>query len=94
MRLKSGLMVNEIAVLGNGIEAARSVPTAIYCLLKQPNFYNDCVICAISLSGDTYTIAAITGAISGACLGIKPIPSERRAKLENKEYIEGLAQGL
>jgi len=83
-----------VAVLGNGIEAPRSVPTAIYCFLRQPQSYKDTVIYAISLGGDTDTIAAMAGAISGAYLGIEAIPSEWRAKLENREYIEALAEKL
>ena len=83
-----------IAVLGNGIEAPKSVPTAIYCFLMQPQSYEDTVIYAISLGGDTDTIAAMAGAISGAYLGIEAIPPEWQAKLENKEYIERLAEKL
>jgi len=83
-----------VALLGNGIEAPRSVPTAIYCFLRQPQSYRDTVIYAISLGGDTDTIAAMAGAISGAYLGIEAIPSEWRAKLENREYIEALAEKL
>lgn len=83
-----------VAVLGNGIEALRSVPIAIYCFLSHPRSYKDCVIYAISLGGDTDTIASMAGAISGANLGIKAIPNEWRAKLENRVYIEALAEGL
>ena len=83
-----------VAVLGNGIEAPRSVPTAIYCFLRHTQAYKDTVIYAISLGGDTDTIAAMAGAISGAYLGIEAIPSKWRAKLENREYIEALAEKL
>jgi poly(ADP-ribose) glycohydrolase ARH3 len=83
-----------VAVLGNGIEAPRSVPTAIYCFLRQSQSYKDTVIYAISLGGDTDTIAAMAGAISGAYLGIEAIPEEWRAKLENRDYIEALAEKL
>jgi len=83
-----------VAVLGNGIEALNSVPTAIYCFLKQPKFYKDSVIYAISLGGDTDTIAPMAGAISGAYLGIEAIPQKWRLKLENKAYIEDLAEKL
>ena len=83
-----------VAVLGNGIEALRSVPTAIYCFLRQTQSYKDTVIYAISLGGDTDTIAAMAGSISGAYLGLKAIPPEWRAKLENGEYIETLAENL
>ncbi len=83
-----------VAVLGNGIEALNSVPTAIYCFLKQPKSYKDSVIYAISLGGDTDTIASMAGAILGAYLGIEAIPQEWRLKLENKAYIEDLAEKL
>jgi poly(ADP-ribose) glycohydrolase ARH3 len=83
-----------VDVLGNGIEAPRSVPTAIYCFLSQPKSYKDTVVYAISLGGDTDTIAAMAGAISGAYLGIEAIPSKWRVKLENREYIEALAEKL
>jgi len=83
-----------VNVLGNGIEALRSVPTAIYSFLLQPKSYKDSVIYAISLGGDTDTIASMTGAISGAYLGIEAIPQEWEAKLENRKYIEALAGKL
>jgi poly(ADP-ribose) glycohydrolase ARH3 len=70
------------------------VPTAIYCSLKQPKSYKDSVIYAISLGGDTDTIASMAGAISGAYLGIEAIPQEWRLKLENRAYIETLAEKL
>ncbi len=83
-----------VAVLGNGIEAPRSVPTAIYSFLLQPKSYRDTVIYAISLGGDTDTIASMAGAIAGAYLGIEAIPQGWRAKLENRKYIEALAEKL
>jgi poly(ADP-ribose) glycohydrolase ARH3 len=60
-----------VAVLGNGIEAPRSVPTAIYCFLRQTQSYEDTLIYAISLGGDTDTIAAMAGTISGGISGHK-----------------------
>jgi len=83
-----------VAVLGNGIEAPRSVPTAIYCFLSHLRSYKDCVIYAISLGGDTDTIASMAGAISGAHLGIEAIPSNWRERLENRAYIKALAERL
>ena len=80
--------------LGNGIEAFNSVPTAIYSFLAQPNSFAQAVIHAISLGGDTDTIGAMTGAISGAYLGIESIPNSWKGKLENGFYIEELAERL
>lgn len=85
----------EVAVqLGNGIEAFNSVPAAIYCFLRHPDSFEEAVVEAVSLGGDTDTIASMTGAISGAWLGIEAIPGEWVEKLENKDYIEGLALRL
>ena len=80
--------------LGNGIEAFNSVPTAIYSFLAHPDSFAQAVLYAISLGGDTDTIGAMTGAISGAYLGVESIPGSWRNKLENRLYIEELAERL
>ena len=49
---------------------------------------------AISLGGDTDTIGAMTGAISGAYLGVDSIPGVWRDKLENGRYLAELAEKL
>lgn len=83
-----------VAALGNGIEAFNSVPAAIFSFLTHSHSFKESVLYAISLGGDTDTIGAMNGAISGAFLGIDAIPHEWRDKLENKEYIENLAEKL
>jgi len=49
---------------------------------------------AISLGGDTDTIGAMTGAISGAYLSVDSIPGMWRGKLENGRYLAELAGKL
>jgi len=83
-----------VAELGNGIEAFNSVPTAIYSFLSHPDSFEEAILFAVSLGGDTDTIAAMTGAISGAYLGVDAVPDEWRNKLENRLYIEELAKKL
>ena len=83
-----------IIELGNGIEAFNSVPTAIYSFLSQPHSFAQAILYAISLGGDTDTIGAMTGAISGAYLGFESIPSRWENKLENRLYIKELAKKL
>ncbi len=80
--------------LGNGIAAFDSVPAAIYSFLSHPRSFAAAVLHAISLGGDADTIGAMTGAISGACLGVDLIPEEWRGKLENRRYIEELGERL
>jgi len=99
-----GLLLNEaptkkevIAKLGNGLAAFNSVPTAIYSFLRADSF-EDGVAYAIRLGGDTDTIGAMTGAISGAYYGDSAIPSDWIDQLEEgekgKRYITRLAAEL
>ncbi len=83
-----------ITELGNGVEAFNSVPAAVYSFLSQPDSFARAVLYAISLGGDTDTIGAMTGAISGAYLGLEAIPAGWKNKLENRPYIEELADKL
>lgn len=80
--------------LGNTVEAYNSVPTAIYCFLCNHQSFEKAVAYAVSLGGDRDTIAAMTGAISGAYHGVKAIPEHWLNKLEKKAYIEKLAEDL
>jgi poly(ADP-ribose) glycohydrolase ARH3 len=80
--------------LGNGVEAYNSVPTAIYCFLRNQGSFEDSVLYALSLGGDTDTIGAMTGAISGAYRGDQAIPGRWRSRLEKGNYIEELAEKL
>ncbi|NIR86931.1 hypothetical protein GWO13_04880 [Candidatus Bathyarchaeota archaeon] len=80
--------------LGNGIEAQNSVPTAVYSFLRNPQSFEESLIYAISLGGDTDTIGAMTGAISGAYQGVEAIPERWKARLKRRVHIEGLAEKL
>lgn len=80
--------------LGHGVEAFSSVPTAIFAFLAYPQDFVSTVIYAVSLGGDTDTIASMAGAISGAYLGIEVIPQEWQEQLENRQYILNLADRL
>jgi len=86
-----------IAKLGNGLAAFNSVPTAIYSFIRF-DYFEDSVNYAVSLGGDTDTIGAMTGAISGAYYGDRAIPSEWMEQLEDgekgKSYIKRLAEAL
>ncbi len=80
--------------LGNGVEAFNSVPTALYCFLSHPLDFKGAVLTAVSLGGDADTIGSMTGALSGALLGVGAIPSSWLKKVEGREEIERLAPGL
>jgi len=86
--------VRVVRELGNGVEAYNSVPTAIYCFLRNWDSFEDSVLYAVSLGGDTDTIGAMTGAISGAYHGVEAIPEQWKSSLEKGDYIEELAEKL
>jgi poly(ADP-ribose) glycohydrolase ARH3 len=87
-----------VGQLGSSLEAHRSVPTALACFASYPDSYADAVGRAIGLGGDTDTLAAMTGALSGARLGIDSIPRHLLEILEDgpkgRHYLEDLSYGL
>lgn len=79
-----------IEILGHDSTALNSVPTAIYAFLSHHSDFEAALIYAVNLGGDSDTIGAMTGAISGAFHGQKSIPHRWLSKLERKDYIEEL----
>jgi poly(ADP-ribose) glycohydrolase ARH3 len=90
--------VRDLGLFGNGIEATASAVTAIAAFGLTPDSYEETIGNAILLGGDTDTIAAMAGAISGAYLGVQAIPNHLLSSLEDgkqgKTYIEQLAKNL
>jgi len=93
-----------ICFVGTGIEAAEAVPAAIFSFLccladKQPselsafNKVQQTIFYAISLGGDTDTIATMAGAISGAFYG-DLLPDYWLNRLEGKLVADDLATKL
>ncbi len=80
--------------LGHGIAALEAVPAAIFAFLNCPDAFADAVIGAVSLGGDTDTIAAMTGSIAGARLGERAIPAIWREGVEGAAEVVGLADAL
>ncbi|KAK7109562.1 ADP-ribosylhydrolase ARH3-like [Littorina saxatilis] len=70
--------------LGTDVAALESIPTAVYCFLKgagrsipeieERGPVEQTIIYAISLGGDTDTIATMAAAISGAFYGLESVP--------------------
>ncbi len=67
--------------IGTSGYVLHTVPAALYCFFRTPGSFRDTVITAASGGGDTDTIGAIAGAISGAANGVDKIP---------KEWVDGL----
>lgn len=72
-----------VDTFGNGIKAQEAVPAAIFAFLHKGKVsFEESINYAISLGGDTDTIASMTGAISGAYWGVETIPSLWQDKCE------------
>jgi poly(ADP-ribose) glycohydrolase ARH3 len=87
-----------VRTLGNSILALESVPTAIYSFLKYGhNFIRNIEFC-IFLGGDTDTIGAMAGALSGCLIGSQSLPEDWLLRLENAEkgrdYISNISEEL
>ena len=89
------LQAREVAQsLGNGVEAHYSVPSACYVAITYSPDFCDAVRAAISLGGDTDTIAGMVGAIVGAHVGEKGLPAEWIEQLEEGPRGRSFAKGL
>ena len=92
-------LVEEIGdYLGNGAEAHRSVPAALYAFLAHWDSFAEAVLFSVRIGGDTDTIAAMTGAIAGALHGADAIPPNWLDAVENsaqgRDYLTQLAHRL
>lgn len=84
---------DQLPTLGSGITAHTSVPTAVACYLLQQDSFADAITTAISLGGDTDTIASMTGALVGSHLGLASIPLGWRG-VEVADHLTSLADQL
>ena len=84
-----------VHALGKGTLAVESVPLAIYLFARYGSQFDRAIVESVRNGGDTDTIAAMCGALSGAYCGIDRIPVLWLSNLEQgakgKSYIEGLA---
>lgn len=80
--------------IGNGSEAIEAVPAALYAVLRHPDSFIDALLFAVSMGGDADTIGAMTGALSGARLGVAQIPAVLleafRNRFEGTDSIKNL----
>lgn len=76
----------------------QTVPAALYCWAYSPNDFRMCVENTVMLGGDTDSVAAISGAISGANLGYDKLPTDWIDSLaewpRTTEWMKELAKSL
>ena len=79
-----------------GVETAESVPTAFaIARIADGDVWRACTA-AVELGGDTDTIAAIAGAMVGACTGLSRLPEDAVRKVRDVNHldVEPIARGL
>ncbi|MFN2606294.1 MAG: ADP-ribosylglycohydrolase family protein [Acidimicrobiales bacterium] len=90
-RLRPGVVAS---VTGTGVAAHESVPAALAAFLVRPGSVAEAVRFAISLGGDTDTIASMAGAIAGAYHGAARIPRQWMDRVEGVHAMTALADRL
>jgi len=96
-RIDAGAVIDTVdRLVGTSLAAQESVPAAFAVLAASPD--DPWLACRIAASagGDCDTIAAMTGAIGGACHGLAAFPGEARATVAsvNDLRLDELAAGL
>jgi poly(ADP-ribose) glycohydrolase ARH3 len=98
LRTAAKLDPGDTLSFGNSLEAHRSVTTSLLCFAIWPDSYESAVARAIGMGNDTDTLAAMTGALSGAYLGYSALPQTSLNRLEEgprgKSYIDQVASRL
>ncbi|NLI90857.1 MAG: ADP-ribosylglycohydrolase [Peptococcaceae bacterium] len=70
-----------------------TLEAALNCAFQTQSF-EEAVIMAVNLGGDTDTIGAVTGGIAGACYGLDQIPPRWLGKLAVRDELLDLADSL
>lgn len=70
-----------------------TLEASIWCLINS-NSYEEAVLKAVNLGGDTDTTGAVTGGLAAMHYGFKSIPKKWIDQLARKEDIEALAERL
>ena len=80
--------------IGTGKFVLESIPAALYCFLCTPANFESTVTTAVNAGGDTDSIAAMAGALSGAFNGSSGIPGRFLRELEHRERLMNYATQL
>jgi len=83
-------------ILGTGLAAYESIPTAIGIFVAAAGNPAKCVVAGANIGNDTDTIASITGALAGALQGFDGIPKRLFYEVErvNRLGLRDVARGL
>jgi ADP-ribosylglycohydrolase len=85
----AGEVLDQVDTLvGTSLATQESVPAAFAMLAAAPDDPWLAVRMAASAGGDTDTVAAITGAVGGACHGVSAFPEQARATVSSVNGLE------
>jgi len=73
--------------------ALDTLQAALWCLLNTSSF-EEALVTAVNLGGDTDTVGAVCGAMAGACYGVESIPERWREPLQDRDEILRLARAI
>lgn len=85
---------DKIESLGKGVMGDQALAMAIYATLSYPNDFKKAVLLAVNHSGDSDSVAAVTGNILGTYLGIQGIDEDLVKNVELSEEIKQIAKDL
>ncbi|WP_369244232.1 ADP-ribosylglycohydrolase family protein [Streptomyces sp. R41] len=91
--LVRGLSATEVcervySLVGTSLATQESVPAAFAVLMACQDDPWQAVLLAASVGGDCDTIAAVAGAIGGACHGAEAFPADARATLDRVNTLD------
>jgi len=79
---------------GAGWVAEEALATGLLCFLMYPDQPRRALQKAATTSGDSDSIACLTGAFAGAYLGIDGLPAQWIERIEYRDRLQGLAASL
>jgi ADP-ribosyl-[dinitrogen reductase] hydrolase len=91
--LRGDHKTRERSAISSAPRAVDTLDAALWCLALAETF-EQAVIEAVNLGGDTDTIGAVTGQLAGAVYGASAIPMRWRQGLHDGDRIAALAQRL
>ncbi len=95
--IPAAAMPDEVAAmesLGQGWVSEEAAAMGISAVLRHPDDFAAAVRCAVNHGGDSDTVGAIAGAISGARLGEEGLLDRWLGRLEGIEALERVAERL
>ncbi len=87
--LESDLPASREVHIASGGYVMETLTASLWCLLTTDNF-QQCVLKAVNLGGDTDTTGCVAGGLAGVLYGLDAIPVEWRATLPRQKDLDEL----